>query len=482
MSLASGLRLNNRFTLRELIGAGGMSQVWRAEDEVLDRPVAVKVLTAALAADPTLRSAVWTEARAAARLTHPHVTQVYDYGESALPHGGALPYVVMELVEGQSLADLLRSGPLAWPRAMAVAAQVASALAAAHRIGVVHRDIKPGNVMLTRTGVKVLDFGIAALVGRSPAGDGGRLFGTPAYAAPERLQPGPAAPASDVYSLGALLYQALTGRPPLAVATWQQLAAANHSAVPVAPPDVAGLPWPARRLCLACLSPDPADRPTAEEVERGLAAAAGQPAAATVDMPTLVAEPASRVRGRWAGPGTGAPPPYPPTMIDPGTPTQGGQPGAPPARRPPRALLVVLGAAVAVLAATALLLRAGLQSSGSPPAAQPPASATTSAAPSPTPSVASSSPVPTATSLPAIVAQLDLTIAEALTAGRIDADAADKLRDKINDLRASRNENKARRNAQEVQQRIDDLLADAKIDQQTAERLTTLLQLLTNRD
>src|SRR5262249_9527998 len=156
----------------------------------------------------------------AARLAHPHVTQVYDYGEAALPSGAVVAYLVMELLQGQSLADRLRLGPLRWQQATAMAAQVAAAVAAAHHGGVGHPDIKPGNVMLTQAGAKILDFGIAALGGGEPAADGGRLVGTPAYAAPERLQPGVASPESDVYALGALLYEALTGHPPVIVTTW----------------------------------------------------------------------------------------------------------------------------------------------------------------------------------------------------------------------------------------------------------------------
>ncbi|MFJ6954982.1 serine/threonine-protein kinase, partial [Micromonospora aurantiaca (nom. illeg.)] len=140
------LRLHDRYVLRERIGLGGMSEVWRADDEVLHRPVAVKALAGQLAADPQLRAVIQREARAAARLTHPHVTQVYDYGEATLDGGVVVPYLVMELVEGQTLADRLAGGPLAWPDAVRTAGQVAGALAAAHRIGVVHRDVKPANV------------------------------------------------------------------------------------------------------------------------------------------------------------------------------------------------------------------------------------------------------------------------------------------------------------------------------------------------
>ena len=159
-----------------------------------------------------------------------------------MPGGAVLPYLVMELVDGESLADRLRSGPLPWPEATRIGAQVAAALSVAHGLGIVHRDIKPGNVMLTAGGAKVLDFGIAALAGGSDI-DAGRIVGTPAYAAPERLRRAPVAPPSDVYALGALLYEALTGHPPVPAATWQDASEAHRSAVPVAPLEV---PQPAR--------------------------------------------------------------------------------------------------------------------------------------------------------------------------------------------------------------------------------------------
>jgi hypothetical protein len=243
------MRLRDRFALVQRIGTGGMSEVWRATDELLGRPVAVKALAAPLASDPTLREATWREAQAAAQLTHPNVTHVYDYGEVTAPAGGTIGYLVMELVAGQSLADRLAGGPLPWPEAVRVGQQVAAALAAAHRLGVVHRDIKPGNVMLTDAGVKVLDFGIAAMTGRLDT-DPGRLKGTPTYTAPERLDTStPAVPANDIYSLGVLLYEALTGRPPAVLRDWAQAAGAHRDAATVPQPMVAGLPAAVSALC-----------------------------------------------------------------------------------------------------------------------------------------------------------------------------------------------------------------------------------------
>jgi hypothetical protein len=484
--LASGVRLNNRFTIRDLIGTGGMSQVWRADDAVLGRVVAVKVLTAALVTDPSLRTTTWAEARAAAQLTHPHVTQVYDYGETTLSGGVVLPYLVMELVDGQSLADRLRSGPLPWQQAIIIASQVASALAAAHRIGVVHRDVKPANVILTRTGAKILDFGIAALADGQPDAARGRLIGTPAYAAPERVRSDPPIPASDVYALGVLLYESLIGRPPTAVTTWRQAAEAHHAGATIAPPDVPGLPRQVRRLCMACLSPDPAGRPTAGDLEHGLATAGGQPPATTTVMPTVISEPPPVVPGPQTGFAVGSTPlPHPPTVIDPGTSAAGDlNAGLARPRRLPRPLLAMLVAAAVILVAAVFVVTSTLLSGGVKQAAQPAASPSTglttaAAQPATAPSAASSSPVPTATTARAIADELDTAIASALAAGRIGNDAAKGLRDKVKNLRKSIGTAKVDEKVQELQERINELLADGKVDRQTADRLIALLQPLT---
>ncbi|RQX09101.1 serine/threonine-protein kinase, partial [Micromonospora arida] len=265
--LTPTLRLHDRYVLHERIGLGGMSEVWRGDDEVLGRPVAIKVLAGQFATDPQLRATIQREARAAARLTHPHVTQVYDYAEATLAGGVVVPYLVMELVDGHNLADRLRTGPLPWPEAVRVAGQIAAALAAAHRIGVVHRDVKPGNVMLTDTGAKVLDFGIAALGGLDSQ-SGEPLMGTPAYFAPERLTAGPPDPASDVYALGALLYRTLTGRAPLPVQSWEDALDVHRRGTPVSPLRVPGLPADIAELTVACLAANPADRPSAAHLAR----------------------------------------------------------------------------------------------------------------------------------------------------------------------------------------------------------------------
>jgi serine/threonine-protein kinase len=270
------VRLDERYRLVERLGAGGMSVVWRAFDEVLGRQVAVKMLAGDYAANPDLRHGIRREARAAARLAHPNIGVVYDYGESRSPTGVVTPYVVMELIDGPSLGDRLRAGAMSWRDAVGVCAQVAAALGAAHARGLVHRDVKPANVMLSPAGVKVVDFGISALVGevvdQTPDG---QVLGTPAYVAPERLIGAPVGTAADVYALGVVLFKAVTGRPPWPVTDATELLAAHLTGEPDPLPPAEGLPAEVADLYRRCLAKDPGDRPPAAEAARVLAAAAG---------------------------------------------------------------------------------------------------------------------------------------------------------------------------------------------------------------
>ncbi|MFV2021236.1 serine/threonine-protein kinase [Micromonospora sp. LOL_023] len=267
-SLHAGELLARRYRLIDRIGAGGMSVIWRARDEVLDRVVAVKVLAASLAADARFRSMVREEARSAAQLIHPHVTAVHDYGEAVAPDGTVTAFVVMELLSGEELDARLTAGPLPWPAAVEICAQIAEALAAAHRLGIVHRDVTTANIMMTPTGAKVLDFGIATQVGAPDEDEEGETFGTPAYVAPERLDGRPTQPATDVYSLGVLLYETLTGRVPYPADTWEDLHRALSEEIP--PLEVPGLPAPVAQICLRCLSREPQSRPTAHQVAAAL--------------------------------------------------------------------------------------------------------------------------------------------------------------------------------------------------------------------
>ncbi|MFJ8685009.1 serine/threonine-protein kinase [Micromonospora wenchangensis] len=288
-ALNAGRLLARRYRLLDRIGAGGMSVIWRARDEVLDRVVAVKVLAPSLAADARFRDMVREEARSAAQLVHPHVTAVHDYGEALAPDGEITSFVVMELLTGEELEHRLSEGPLPWPEAVEIGAQVAEALAAAHRLGIVHRDITPANVMMTRVGAKVLDFGIATQVGTPDDDEDGGTFGTPAYVAPERLDGAPAQPSTDVYSLGVLLYETLTGQPPYPAETWEQLAAAIADERPPSLDGVPGLPQVVVDVCLRCLARDPHERPTAHQVATALRdqLLPGDPQAATMLAPTV---------------------------------------------------------------------------------------------------------------------------------------------------------------------------------------------------
>ncbi|MDG6110174.1 protein kinase [Dactylosporangium aurantiacum] len=247
-----------RYRLIEPLGVGGMSVVWRAHDEVLGRPVAVKQLTAA--ADPASRRRIQAEARAAALLSHPHIAAVHDFGHTA---DGA-PFVVMELVEGESLEDrLLRvGGPLPVTESLRIAAQLASALAAVHARGLVHHDVKPANVMLTAGGAKLVDFGISAVAGD----DTDQLLGTPAYVAPERLRGVAPSAATDIYALGVVLHRMLTGALPWPVTTTEEMLHAHRKLPPAPLPATLDLPAGVAGTARRCLAKAPANRPDAADL------------------------------------------------------------------------------------------------------------------------------------------------------------------------------------------------------------------------
>lgn len=258
--------LAGRYKLGETIGSGGMGKVWRAYDELLNRTVAVKELTAALyvsAADrEVLHARTQKEARAAARISHPAVVTVHD----VLDHGGR-PWIVMQYVDGPSLADIVASDPVQVREAARIGLQVLGALRAAHAAGVLHRDVKPGNVLLSRDGqVLLTDFGIAAIEGDSAITRTGEIIGSVDYLAPERLRGNDPGPASDLWALGATLHTTVEGTSPFrrtsAVATMQAVITDDP------PPAVrAGLLAP---VITALLHKDPEARPDAAETERML--------------------------------------------------------------------------------------------------------------------------------------------------------------------------------------------------------------------
>jgi hypothetical protein len=230
-----GRILDGRYQLGQVLGVGGMARVYLAEDRVLQRQVAVKVLSPPYAHDPAFVERFRREARTAAQLSHPNIVAVFDSGADAELH-----YLVMEYVPGQSLAELLhRQGRLAPRRAAELTMQVCAALAAAHAQGLVHRDVKPGNVLLDGDGrVKVADFGIVKAAAADTLTGSGLVLGTAAYLSPEQAQGGPVDARSDLYGLGCVLYELLCGSPPFGsgVDSPQVTVATRHVRQPPEPP------------------------------------------------------------------------------------------------------------------------------------------------------------------------------------------------------------------------------------------------------
>lgn len=220
MSTALGTLIGGRYRLDAVIGRGGMSTVYRAFDTVLERPVAIKLMHREIATDSDQLERFRREARAVAQLNHPHVVSVIDAGEEPSPEdehpGAGTPYIVLEYVDGETLKTLIRrSGPLDIPQALAYAIEIARALAVAHEHQIVHRDVKPHNILIDpEGGAKITDFGIARSLSEEGLTMAGRVLGTTDYVSPEQALGQPVTPQSDLYSLGVVLYEMLTGDVP----------------------------------------------------------------------------------------------------------------------------------------------------------------------------------------------------------------------------------------------------------------------------
>jgi serine/threonine-protein kinase len=262
--------LDARYRVGSLLARGGMSTVYRGTDTRLDRPVAIKVMDPRLAADPAFRGRLEREARSAARIDHPAVVDVYDQGQAATGAGtglagdGPLLFLVMELVEGGTLRDVLRArGALGVPAAFSVMERVLSGLAAAHRIGLVHRDVKPENVLISRAGeVKVADFGLVTASAQAGPSTPGLIMGTVAYLSPEQVATGNADARSDVYAAGIMLYELLTGAPPYTGDTALSVAYRHVNSDVPPPSQIAGeVPPELDELVLRSTRRDPAVRP-----------------------------------------------------------------------------------------------------------------------------------------------------------------------------------------------------------------------------
>ena len=281
-----GARIGGRYRLEELVGRGGSAQVWSAEDEALGRRVALKLVSSTGGDDA---GRVGDEARLLARLNHPGLVPVYDAGTDESGH----PWVVMELVVGETLADAVARGPLSSERTAEIGRVLADALAYVHGEGLVHRDVKPANVLLGRDGrVRLTDFGIARLVDAAKVTATGLTVGTASYLSPEQVLGSHVGPLADVYSLGLVLLECLTGRreyPGAAV----EVALARLSRQPVVPPTLpAG--WPGLLTSMTAREPGP--RPTAYEVARELRAIVAGGEATVVLTPTPLERPADRTQ------------------------------------------------------------------------------------------------------------------------------------------------------------------------------------------
>jgi eukaryotic-like serine/threonine-protein kinase len=480
-----GRVLGGRYELKQLLGSGGMGDVWRGHDRRLDRPVAIKVLAGEGLSDPTAMERFEREARVVARLMHPNVVAVHDFGTEDRD-----PYLVMELVEGASVAAMLEHGPLPLDRAMAIGAQTCDGLSAAHAAGVIHRDVKPANLILTPSGVlKICDFGIARLqdaAGASRLTGPAVVVGSSSYMAPEQINNEPVDARTDLYGLGCTLYAMLAGTPPfagddpLAVAHWQVTLPPTplQTRRPDVPPALAG-------LVHEMLAKAAADRPAdAVEVRSRLAAVFTDAAAAagtTSDLrlaavPDATPPDASPVAGASEG-GTA-----PPAEASPAGPSIPASPdGRPPQRRTNRFWRrAALGsAALLTVIAIPLLAAAGclpIEAAGPPPAgARSPGSASPVPASGPSsPSIQrspanragaatprltppSASPLtasPTAVADP--IVGMRLSIQRQLAAGSLAPAAATELYKSVDDIAAKINDG----NVVEARKKIDELRND----------------------
>lgn len=460
----SGRLLDGRYRLLTLVGRGGMAVVWRGVDERLDRPVAVKVLDEAGLADPTAAQRFDREARTVARLAHPNVVAVHDVGRD-----GGVAYLVMELVDGDSLAAMLTRGPLDIQLAVTIAVQVCDALAAAHATGVVHRDIKPGNILLTRTGaVKVCDFGIARLLQAattqanltSPA----TVLGTSEYMAPEQVAGDQVDARTDLYALGCVLYAMLTGGPPFTGDSPVSIAAQHlHRQAAPLRSRRANVPADLNALVDDLMAKNPAHRPANAVQVRARLTALSDSDRSTASTAVAVGPSAAWPQGRAPG--------IPATRALPTVDTGGGHGSA-----PGRFRLVGVGvAALAIVVAGLAVIIVAVLLTGGPDGRQagPPATPTASLTTTPTTTTPSS-----ATGPEQLVAEIQASIEQLAGAGELDPAAAENLIQELDDIGRDLAEgkvDKATKNVIDLRAKLAELVEEGELTPAGLQALTPSL-------
>jgi serine/threonine protein kinase len=353
--------LGDRYLLGEPIGRGGMGWVYRATDVALERPVALKLLAPELARDPVAVRRFEREALAAASLSHPNVVSIFDTGSDGDRH-----WIVMEEVRGRTLAAIVAAeGPLPADRVVRIVRDVASALAAAHAAGIVHRDVTPGNVMLTDDGrVKVMDFGIARAGSTTVTAvtRTGSIMGTAAYLSPEQARGEPATAASDLYALGAVAFELLTGRPPFVADAPVAVAYQHVRQDPVAPSALrSSVPPALDAVVLDLLAKEPTDRPASAELLVARLEALHLPTAPgdeSTAPPAAITRPIAPIRTAAIPLATEAPNEAPTRTVR-----------ARPSRTPADAWTKIVAAVLAVVAAIVIVaaILASVQGSGGAP-------------------------------------------------------------------------------------------------------------------
>jgi serine/threonine-protein kinase len=377
MRPTSGLTFGGRYQLSSRVAIGGMGEVWQATDLVIGRTVAIKILKDEYLGDPGFLERFRAEARHAALVNHEGIANVFDYGEE---DGSA--FLVMELVPGEALSTILeRDRTLSTDKVLDIVAQTANALHAAHSAGLVHRDIKPGNLLITPDGrVKITDFGIARIADQVPLTATGQVMGTVQYLSPEQASGHPASPTTDIYSLGIVAYEALAGRRPF---TGESQVAIAMAQINETPPELpATIAEPVRNLVYSSIAKSPADRPAsaAHLARAAQALRRGDVAAAATSVPGIIGTGslASTAGANYGNPTTAT------RVIPTAAAVSTAATAAPKRRNPwtwPLIALVVLLALV--LVGTIIALLASSQSGK--PTSSPTNTATSSPTPSPTP-------------------------------------------------------------------------------------------------